>query len=132
LIVGLQPTAWPSGPSVIFSFKSRRRNSNPLRPRYKGGARPVEHGRPFEQPVLVLSQLDRGSEPQSPPEGLAGKDIKRVWIAGYDPAPRRSQGRMQSHYTISTISQYPRQESNLICDLRIVACAPAHSEDILQ
>src|SRR5262249_15161782 len=25
----------------------------------------------FEQPVLVSSQLDRGSEPPSPPEGLA-------------------------------------------------------------
>jgi hypothetical protein len=37
---------------------------------------------------------------------------------------------MQSHYTISTIGQYPRQESNLICDLRKVACEPAHSEDV--
>ena len=27
-------------------------------------------------------------------------------------------------------TQYPRQESNLICDLRKVACEPAHSEDI--
>jgi hypothetical protein len=38
---------------------------------------------------------------------------------------------MQSHYTIPTINQYPRQESNLICDLRKVACEPAHSEDVL-
>src|SRR5262249_37000572 len=53
------------------------------------------------------------------------------WIAGYGPAPRRSQGRMQSHFTIPTSSQYPRQESNLICDLRKVACGPAHSEDVL-
>ena len=37
---------------------------------------------------------------------------------------------MQSHYTIPTIGQYPRQESNLICDLRKVTCEPAHSEDI--
>jgi hypothetical protein len=29
------------------------------------------------------------------------------------------------------IEQYPRQESNLIYDLRKVACEPAHSEDIL-
>jgi hypothetical protein len=38
---------------------------------------------------------------------------------------------MQSHYTIPTSSQYPRQESNLIYDLRKVACGPAHSEDVL-
>ena len=37
---------------------------------------------------------------------------------------------MQSHYTIPTINQHPRQESNLICDLRKVACEPAHSEDV--
>ena len=57
------------------------------------------------------------------------------WIAGYDPAPRRSQGRVQSHYTISTIKspkQYPREESNLTLDLRRVACRPAHSEDVRQ
>jgi hypothetical protein len=38
---------------------------------------------------------------------------------------------MQSHYTIPTIGQYPRQESNLICDLRKVACGRAHSEDVV-
>src|SRR5262245_34342326 len=37
---------------------------------------------------------------------------------------------MQSHYTIPTSNQYPRQESNLICDLRKVACGPAHSKDV--
>src|SRR5690348_905096 len=44
------------------------------------------------------------------------------WAAGYDPAPRRSQGRMQRHYTIPTSSQYPREESNLNLDLRTVVC----------
>ena len=38
---------------------------------------------------------------------------------------------MQGHYTIPTIAQHPRQESNLIYDLRKVACGPAHSEDIV-
>ena len=71
MIVGLQPTAWPSGPGVTGTSKSRRRDSNPLRPRYEGGARPVEHRRHQEQPVLVSNQLDRGSEPQSPAESLA-------------------------------------------------------------
>ena len=46
LIVGLQPTAWPSGPGVFFVIKSRRWDSNPLGPRYEGGARPAEHRRP--------------------------------------------------------------------------------------
>ena len=29
---------------------------------------------------------------------------------------------MQGHYTIPTIGQYPREESNLTLDLRRVAC----------
>src|SRR5581483_5278420 len=36
----------PSGPTSSRN-KSRRWDSNPLRPRYEGGARPVEHRRPF-------------------------------------------------------------------------------------
>ena len=36
----------PSGPTSL-SNKSRRWDSNPLRPRYEGGARPVEHRRPI-------------------------------------------------------------------------------------
>ena len=74
----------PSGPTSSRN-KSRRWDSNPLGPRYEGGARPVEHRRHEEQPVLVSSQLDRGSEPQSPPEGLAIHE--QGWEAGYDPAP---------------------------------------------
>jgi hypothetical protein len=97
-----------------------------------------------EQPVLVSSQLDRGSEPPSPPRAwLVGRSrasggtrtrtrpftggvlgpssctgvVGPGWAAGYDPAPRRSQGRMQRHYTIPTVSdhpdQHPREESNL-------------------
>jgi hypothetical protein len=42
LRVGLRPTAWPSGPGVVIGH-SQRWDSNPLRPRYEGGARPVEH-----------------------------------------------------------------------------------------
>ena len=89
-----------------------------------------------EQPVLVSSQLDRGSEPPSPPEGLARRRsrasggtrtrtrpftggvldqssctgvVGQGWIAGYDPAPRRSRGRMQPlhhthHHSRSSIS----------------------------
>ena len=91
-------------------------------------SRPQDHHGPsLKQPVLVSNQLDRGSEPQSPSEGLANREQGRV--AGYDPAPRRSRRRMQSHYTIPTIPQHPRQESNLIYDLRKVVCEPAHSED---
>ena len=36
----------PSGPTSSRN-KSRRWDSNPLRPRYEGGARPVEHRRPI-------------------------------------------------------------------------------------
>ncbi len=34
-------------------------------------------------------------------------------------------------YRFHGIEQCPRQESNLVCDLRRVACVPAHSEDVL-
>jgi hypothetical protein len=65
----LQTAALPLDHRIM---QSRRWDSNPLVPRYEDGARPVEHRRPIaEQPVLVSSQLDRGSEPQSPSEGLA-------------------------------------------------------------
>ncbi len=70
-----------------------------------------------------------GFRAQVPSEGLAGKN--QGWVAGYDPAPRRSQCRMQSHYTIPTIGQHPRQESNLVYDLRKVACDPAHPGDVV-
>ena len=35
------------------------------------------------------------------------------------------------HHTHRLTRQHPRQESNLICDLRKVACGPAHSEDVI-
>src|SRR5262249_42156416 len=57
----------PTCLSTTRSGKSRRWGSNPLGPRYKGGARPGEHRRHEEQPVLVSSQLGRGSEPRPPP-----------------------------------------------------------------
>ena len=62
---------WLPASGLRCAVQSRRWDSNPLLPRYEGGARPVEHRRHQEQPVLVSSQLDRGSEPRSPPEGLA-------------------------------------------------------------
>src|SRR3954453_22463917 len=37
LIVGLQPTAWPPGPGVLFLVESRRWDSNSLVPPYEGG-----------------------------------------------------------------------------------------------
>jgi hypothetical protein len=58
--------------------QSRRWDSNPLPSRYEGGARPVEHRRHQEQPVLVSSQLDRGSEPQSPPRAWPEEKSDRV------------------------------------------------------
>lgn len=33
---------------------------------------------------------------------------------------------------VSDPCQCPRQESNLVCDLRKVACDPAHPEDVVQ
>ena len=71
MIVGLQPTAWPSGPGVMEQTRAG------------GGTRThlvrVTRAVPglssiaglLQQPVLVSSQLDRGSKPQSPAEGLA-------------------------------------------------------------
>ena len=90
----------PSGPTSL-SNKSRRWDSNPLRPRYEGGARPVEHRR------LLLRAASAGVEPArsgfrapAPSEGPAEIEVRQGWIAGYDPAPRRSQGRMQPlHHT---------------------------------
>ena len=38
---GLQPAAYPTSPGV--GVESQRWDSNPLRPRYECGARPVEH-----------------------------------------------------------------------------------------
>ncbi len=51
---GIEPAWWahetPLEPPPVHSpeIQSRRWDSNPLRPRYEGGARPVEHRRPME------------------------------------------------------------------------------------
>jgi hypothetical protein len=66
----LQPTAWPSSPGVKEDQEPTvglEPTSTALRER-----RPARRASSAsEQPVLVSSQLDRGSKPQSPPEGLA-------------------------------------------------------------
>jgi hypothetical protein len=64
-------------PRAWPEIQSQRRDSNPHAPLYRRGARPAE--------------LHWRSE--------------QGWVVGYDPAPRRSQGRMQRHYTIPTISK---------------------------
>ncbi len=55
MIVGLQPTAWPSSPGVIEK-QSQRWGLNPLRPLYKSGARPVEHRLLFQRFDLDSNQ----------------------------------------------------------------------------
>ncbi len=114
--------------------KSRRWDSNPLRPRYEGGARPVEHRRPTAKASAgveparprfrasipcrgsgqkTIQSQRRDSNPHAPLYRRGARPIERHWrseqgwVAGYDPAPRRSQGRMQRHYTIPTIGPLP-------------------------
>jgi hypothetical protein len=53
--------------------------------------------------VLVSSQLDQSSEPQSPAEGLA--ESQEGWEAGYDPAPGHSLCRLRCHYASPTSSE---------------------------
>jgi hypothetical protein len=73
---GIQETPAGVEPAMkSVRMESQRRDSNPHAPLYKRGARPVE----------------------------LHWHYRKGWIAGYDPAPRRSQGRMQRHYTIPTI-----------------------------
>jgi hypothetical protein len=62
-----------------------------------------------EQPVLVSSQLDRGSEPQSPPEGLAGGEIQsQRWESNpHAPLYRRGARPIELHW-----HQGGRWESN--------------------
>src|SRR5262249_37185641 len=77
----LQIAASPLDHRII---QSRRWDSNPLRPRYEGGARSSSiAGILSQQPVWVSSQLDRGSEPLPPPEGLARNSEP---AAGLEPA----------------------------------------------
>src|SRR5262249_17157466 len=87
----------PSGPTSL-SNKSRRWDSNPLRPRYEGGARPVEHRRPiratsagveptrteFRAPVpsrgpgrKKIQSQRRGSTPRPPPYRRGGGPTAR-------------------------------------------------------
>jgi hypothetical protein len=132
--IELQPTAWPSSPSVIYQ-QSQRWDSNPLKPLYRSGARPAEHHWHQQQPVLVSSQLDRGSKPQSPPEGLASRSrasggtrthCLRFTGAALDPSsitgfvqggrwesnPQRT-GSQPVLQSTGVRPQYPWQESNL-------------------
>src|SRR5262249_55229789 len=46
----------------------------------------------FKQPVLVSSQLDRGSEPRSPPEGLARSRSRASGGAPTPPPPLSKRG----------------------------------------
>ena len=125
----------PSGPTSITS-ESRRWDSNPLRPRYEGGARPVEHRRPIRAASAGVEPTRPRFRASVPSEGLAQRRsrasggtrtrtrpftggvldqssctgvVGQGWIAGYDPAPRRSRGRMQPldhthHHSRSSIS----------------------------
>ena len=116
----------PPGPTSL-SNKSRRWDSNPLRPRYEGGARPVEHRRPIRAASAGVEPTRPRFKASVPSRGPGHKPIQRSggtrtrtrpftggvldrssctgvvgqgWIAGYDPAPRRSRGRMQPlHHT---------------------------------
>ena len=125
----------PSGPTSSRN-KSRRWDSNPLGPRYEGGARPVEHRRPIRAASAGVEPTRPRFRASVPSKGLARRRSRasggtrtrtrpftrgvldpssstgvalQGWIAGYDPAPRRSQGRMQPlhhthHHSRSSIS----------------------------
>lgn len=73
LEIGLQPTAWPSSPGVI-NHPEPAVGLEPTGSALRGRC-PTRRAAPAfcEQPVLGSNQLDRGSEPQSPAEGLANK-----------------------------------------------------------
>jgi hypothetical protein len=125
----------PSG-STSSGNRSRRWDSNPLGPRYEGGARPVEHRRHLFRAASVGVEPTRprfrapvpsrgpgqkfrasggtrtrtrpftgGVLDQSSCTGVVGQG----WIAGCDPALRRSPRRMQPlhhthHHSRSSIS----------------------------
>ena len=111
MIVGLLPTAWPSGPGV-FIFKSQRWDSNPHAPLYRRGARPVE--RHWHQGGRWESNPHN---PGSQPGLAAALSSATVLQPGIEPGTRPSQGRVMS-LSPSKQGQYPGQESNLDLLLR--------------
>ena len=112
MIVGLQPTAWPSGPGVTFISQEPAVGLEPTSSALRGWC-PACRATPafFEQPVLVSSQLDRGSKPPSPAEGLANNRScrSRTCQPGFvDPALEAAR----------QPKQYPMPESNWPAGLR--------------
>ena len=129
----LQIAASPLDHRII---QSRRWDSNPLRPHYEGGARPVEHRRHLFRAASVGVEPTRPRFRAPVPSRGPGQKFRasggtrtrtrpftggvldqssctgapgQGWIAGYDPAPRRSRGRMQPlhhthHHSRSSIS----------------------------
>src|SRR5437016_2662971 len=101
-MVGLQPAAWPSGPGVIH----QRKPAVGLEPTWSALRErcPARRASPaLEQPVLVSSQLDRGSEPQSPPRAWPAKKLSQ----NRDSSPAASSSRAAGE-TLEIISKKPR------------------------
>jgi hypothetical protein len=121
----LQIAASPLDHRII---QSRRWDSNPLRPRYEGGARPVEHRRHLFRAASVgveptrprfrasvpcrgpgqksIQSQRRDSNPHAPLYRRGARPVElhwrseQGWVVGYDPTPRRSQGRvLPLHHT---------------------------------
>ncbi len=95
LFVGLQPTAWPSGPGVrenqepAVGLEPTRAALQERCPTCRASLASSEYGTrthvtgfkdpstalASQQPVLVSNQLNRGSEPQSPPRAWPEQSI---------------------------------------------------------
>src|SRR5262249_26306788 len=75
----------PSGPTSSTS-ESRRWDSNPLGPRYQGGARPVEHRRPFQAASAGVEPTRPEFRAPVPSRGPGQKQIQSQ-RRGPDPPP---------------------------------------------
>ena len=118
------------------------------------GRSTFELHRNSQQPVLVSNQLDRGSEPQSPPRAWPTRNIIEPRASGgtrtHASRLTRAAGRSAAHRLCSgpermgtgseswrwlspilfRPSKHPREELNLLCHLRRVAPFPLDHGDI--
>lgn len=154
-MVGLQPTAWPSGPGIIEEQEPAvglEPTSSALRRRCPAcRASPASR----EQPVLVSSQLDRGSKPQSPPEGLARRRSRasggtrtrmrpftggvlvpssctgtRGWPAGVEPAQPGSQPGLAAAWSSATVLQPGIEPGTRPSQSRVMSLSPSKQRTV--
>ena len=93
----------PSGPTSSGN-KSRRWDSNPLHPRYEGGARPVEHRRPIRAASAGVEPTRPEFRAPVPSRGPGRKKIQSQWRDSNPHAPlyRRGARPVELHWRCRT------------------------------